>query len=128
MLRLGVEEGPEAVVLFREKQLGRFFSADEKKRLLHNDFKALLTVYHNEVNWPSMSNAPSLLSSITVSCLLYAGEQDQVYDGAKEAGKHIQRASFVSIPGLGHGEVSERSDLILPHTKRFLSSVTRNEG
>jgi pimeloyl-ACP methyl ester carboxylesterase len=127
MLRIGTEEGPEAIVSFREKQLGRTLSTEEKKRLLDNDFKALQAAYHNESNWPSTGDAPALLSSITVPCLLYAGEQDPVYDGAKEAVKHIQNARFISFPGLDHGQGSTRSDLVLPHVKRFLSSFTRKE-
>jgi hypothetical protein len=50
-----------------------------------------------------------------------------MHDGAKEAVKHIQHASFVSIPGLEHGDVFERSDLVIPHAKKFLSSDTGNE-
>ena len=90
-------------------------------RLLGNDFEALRAFRQNVSGWPSTGD---LLSSITAPCLLYAGERDPFHDGAKEATKHIQHASFVSIPGLTHTETFNRSDLILPHAKRFLSSVT----
>jgi pimeloyl-ACP methyl ester carboxylesterase len=121
MLRLGDEEGPEAVISLQEKTLGRAASAEEKKRLLDSDFKALLTVYQNFISWPTTDD---LLPSITVPCLLYAGERDPFHDGAKEAAKHIQHASFLSVPGLEHTETFEHSDLVLPHAKRFLRSVT----
>ena len=45
-------------------------------------------------------------------------------DGVKEAAKHIADASFISIPGLGHGEAFYRCDPILLHAKRFLPRVT----
>lgn len=41
MLRLGAEKGPEEVVSIREKAIGRPLSAEEKKPLLENDYKAL---------------------------------------------------------------------------------------
>jgi pimeloyl-ACP methyl ester carboxylesterase len=72
-------------------------------------------------------DASDLLPSITVPCLLYAGERDPMHDGVKEAAKHIQNASFVSIPGLMHTETFVHSDFILPYVKRFLSSVARKE-
>ncbi|MCJ7608518.1 hypothetical protein MUP00_02455 [Candidatus Bathyarchaeota archaeon] len=88
------------------------------------DYDALTVVYQNVLTWPT---ADDLLPSITAPCLLYAGEKDPMHDGTKEAVKHIQHASFVSIPGLEHGDVFERSDLVIPHAKKFLSSDTGNE-
>jgi pimeloyl-ACP methyl ester carboxylesterase len=120
MLRLGAEEGPEAVVSFQEKTLGRPATTEEKSRVLDNDYKALYALYQNLHGWSAEGD---LLPGIKASCLLYAGERDAYYDGAKEAVKHIQHANFVSIPGLMHSEVFVRSDLILPHAERFLRNA-----
>jgi hypothetical protein len=67
----------------------------------------------NFLTWPPIDY---LLPSVTAPCLLYAGERGAV--------KIIPHATFVSIPSLVHTEAFVRSDLILPHVKRFLSSVT----
>jgi pimeloyl-ACP methyl ester carboxylesterase len=125
MICLGAEKGSEAVVSLQEKTLGRAASAEDKSRWLESDYKALHAVYTlNLAVWP---RTDVMLSSITVPCLLYAGELDVLHDGTKEAAKHIPHGSFFSVPGLGHEEVFERSDLVLPHAKKLLSSVTSKE-
>jgi pimeloyl-ACP methyl ester carboxylesterase len=121
-IRLGAEKGPEAVIVFREKTLGRVESDEGKQRIRGNDYKALYALSQNHAKWPSTGD---LLSGISVPCLLYAGERDAFFDGAKEAAKHIPNASFISLSGLDHGGAFfSARDLILPHVKRFLSRVT----
>ena len=131
MLRFGIEEGPEAVAILSEKALGRAALPEEKERWRNNDCTALSALFQNMMpldwnleTWPAMDH---LLPSITVPCLLYAGEKDPFHDGAKEAAKHIQHAGFFSVPGLEHTETFEHSELVLPHAKRFLSNVTAKE-
>jgi pimeloyl-ACP methyl ester carboxylesterase len=86
---------------------GRAVSAEDKRRWLNSDYEALHAVYTlNLAIWPA-TDIP--LSSIRVPCLLYAGELDVLYDGAKKAAQHIQSGTFISIPGLGHEEVFEQS-------------------
>lgn len=92
--------------------------------LFDNDFKALRAFSLARAGWPATAD---MLSSVTVPCLLYAGDRDPFHDGAKEAAKHIQHASFVSIPGLAHMEVFPHSELILPHAKSFLLTATRRQ-
>ena len=130
MIRLAAEQGPEAVVSFREKALGRTLSAEEKKSILDNDYKALYAFRQNRSNWHTAINQSTndLLSSITVPCLLYAGECCPCHEGAKEAAKHIHQGSFMSFPGLDHYQGFMRSNLVLPHVKKFLTSVTRKES
>ena len=71
MIRLGAEKGPEAVVSLQEKTLGRATSAEDKRRWLDSDYKALHAVYAlNLAVWPATD---VLLSSITVPCLLLHG-------------------------------------------------------
>jgi pimeloyl-ACP methyl ester carboxylesterase len=121
MLRLGAEEGPQAVISLQERTLGRAVSTVEKKRVLDNDYKALFALYQNLSSWPATDD---LLSAITAPCLLYAGGRDAYHDGAREAAKHIQHAGFLSVPGLEHTETFDHSELVLPHAKKLLSNVT----
>ena len=56
-------------------------------------------------------------------CRLYVGEADFLYEGVKECVQQMPNATFVSFPGLDHGQTSRRSDLVLPHVTEFLSKV-----
>ena len=77
-----------------------------------------------------MSHAPDasdILSSISVPCFLYAGDQDFVHDDMKQAATVIPHARFVSLPGLDHGTAifsPHGRDSIIPHVKQFLSRVS----
>ncbi|MCW4037969.1 MAG: alpha/beta hydrolase [Candidatus Bathyarchaeota archaeon] len=123
-LRLGAEQGPEAVIAFWEKTLGRPESDYEKQKIRGNDYKALLALGRNLSQWPSIGD---LLSQIAVPCLLYAGERDPFPIKMKEAAKRIPDARFVSLPGLNHREAfreAQARNIILPHVKRFLTRVS----
>ena len=69
-----------------------------------------------------MSN---VLSAMKMPCLIYLGEEDNRYAGARECVRHIPNGTFVSLPGLNHNEAYIRSDLVLPHITKFLSDVSR---
>ena len=63
------------------------------------------------------------LPSLTVPCLVFAGDQDPMYLGAKAASEVIPNSTFVSLPGLGHIAAAYRGDLVLPHIVNFLAKV-----
>jgi pimeloyl-ACP methyl ester carboxylesterase len=67
---------------------------------------------------------PETLARLTAPALLYAGDADSLYDGAKQAAAEAPDARFVALPGLNHGQASARGDLILPLVLPFLSQVT----
>jgi hypothetical protein len=53
---------------------------------------------------------------------VHVGERDTtVHDQARRAPAGLPRVTFVSLPGLGHGEAIARGDLALPHSQRFLA-------
>ena len=120
-LRAGAEEGPEAFISLQEKHLGRRVTDGERREMLEYDYEALYAAWLSMLEWPATGD---LLSSITVPCFLYAGDKDAYHDGAREAVRHLWQGSFLSLPGLVHAEAFSRSDLVLPHVKRFLKSVT----
>ncbi len=89
-----------------------------KARAIRNDLQALVAAAQDR---PDLSD---LLPTLSVPCLVYAGEADEpVYCPAKECVSQIANGTFFSLPGLSHGQVYSRSDLILPHVIRFLRSV-----
>ncbi len=62
---------------------------------------------------------------MTMPCLLYVGEADGLFEGAKECVKHMPNVTFASFPDLDHGQTSRRSDLVLSHVEKLLRSVVQ---
>jgi pimeloyl-ACP methyl ester carboxylesterase len=116
LVRYGVENGPEGFVAMWEENFGMLSSA-EKKRMLAYDYEALLVVAQDR------ESLEDVLPMMRMPCLLYVGEMDEVFPLARECAKQIANVTFVTLPGLDHGEASERSDEVLPHIRRFLSAV-----
>ena len=71
---------------------------------------------------------PEILPHVKVPCLLFVGEADGSFKGAKEASAMIPGARFVSFPGLGHIETGARPDLVLPLILAFLADVDGARG
>lgn len=114
-----LRNGIEAYVANMEANSGPI-EAGRKSRLLENDHEALIAA----ISAPRGTTG-EVLPKITMPCLLYVGEADGFYDGVQKAQQHIQGVTYVSFPGLNHGEVSQMSDVVLPHVTRFLQGVTQ---
>lgn len=69
---------------------------------------------------------PSLegdVRGLNMPVLIITGEKDpSVFDQATETAKRIPNATLAVLPGLGHLQGFERSDLALPHLRRFFES------
>ncbi len=83
-----------------------------------NDLDALAALA--SAQWPSVED---ILPTMTVPCLIFVGEDDSSYAGAKRAAGIMPNATFVGLPGLDHIETAYRNDLVLPHVCRFLADV-----
>jgi pimeloyl-ACP methyl ester carboxylesterase len=66
------------------------------------------------------------LSTFSVPCLLFVGENDPSHDGARRCADEMRNATFVSIPGADHLQAVIQPDLVLPHVKRFLAGVAQS--
>ena len=93
-----------------------------KARLLTNDMQALIAVRTQRLASPGFA---AILPSMTMPCLLFAGEADPAYPANKEFVTRMPNATFFSLPGLGHSDTLFRSDLVLPHVTRFLRTVNQ---
>ena len=92
-----------------------------RTRLFENDPEALLASTAGSSGAPSFEPA---LARLSVPVLIYAGDHDQpIHDEAARAAAGKAHVTFVSLPGLNHGEVSRRSDIVLPHVQPFLTDV-----
>jgi pimeloyl-ACP methyl ester carboxylesterase len=118
---VALEQGMEAYLGFLEKVSGPI-PPIARKRLLENDPLALSAMTRAFHEWAGIGD---ILSKILVPCLIYAGEADPLYGGAREGAAHIPAARFISLPGLDHFGALFASDLVLPHVKEFLAEKDR---
>lgn len=123
-LREAPENPMEFVVAAREKRTGAPIPPAQRAALLANDARAYLIYARKSRNIIS-PKAEEVLPRIKIPCLLFAGEIDRWFPSAKESAARISGARFVSLPGLDHGQVLERIDLVLPHVKEFLAQVSK---
>lgn len=121
-LELSVKSGINAYITFLEKIYGTL-SPEMKASELANDPQALLTMFKSTVAWPSVEN---ILPAITTPCLVFAGDADPRYAGARECSLHMPKATFISFPHLNHLQCLDRSDLVLPHVKKFLAEASKS--
>jgi pimeloyl-ACP methyl ester carboxylesterase len=93
-----------------------------KDRLVKNDVEALIALPTKALQSPGFAE---ILPTMTMPCLLFAGEDDPNYAKNKECIRSMPNVTFFSLPGLGHVDVLFRSDLVLPHIAQFLAKATR---
>lgn len=118
-MRAGGMEGYLAELERREGRLPEPI----RTRLFDNDPAALLASTTGSSGSPSFEAA---LGRLTIPVLVYAGDRDQpIHNAAARGAAGKPYVIFVSLPGLNHGEVSRRSDVVLPHVIPFLADVTR---
>ena len=92
----------------------------ERDKWKNTDFDALIAYCSNYENIGMAEYLPTL----TVPCLLYAGEDDTYpHSTAKACAEIMQNALFVSLPGLNHGGAFRSKDKILPHVLKFLENL-----
>ena len=113
---------PEAAMKGREQSLGRHLTPEERNEFLSADIEAQIALSASAPEWTFNDRD---LAGVSQPCLLYCGDRDPFHTGAKEGANHIPQARFVSLPGLEHGPVFFRSDLVLPHVKEFLAEVSK---
>ena len=100
---------------------GDAISPERKAQLLANDPQSIIGASLGLINRPDLSQ---VLPTMTMPCLVYAGDADGLHVGAEECVKHMPNVTWLSLPDLDHTLAMERSDLLLPHVTNFLSSVT----
>lgn len=113
-LRVAIERGPEAFVAEWEAG-GPPLPAAERERMLGYDYEALLLVAQDR------ESNETVLRAMTMPCLYYAGDRDEVYPLTCQAAARMPNVTFVTLPGLDHIEVINRPDLVVPLVKSFLA-------
>ena len=114
--------GMEAYVSNQEASSGVKLDPDRRARLRDNDYEALIAAISAPRAIPGIEET---ITKLPMPCMLYVGEADAFHPGVEEASKVIPGVTYASFPGLDHGEVSMRSDVVLPPVTEFLSSVVQ---
>ena len=99
---------------------GEAISPERKAQLLANDPQSIVGASLGLKNRPDLSY---VLPTMTMPCLVYAGDADGLHVGAAECVKHMPNVTWVSLPGLDHSQAMERSEMVLPHVREFLKEV-----
>jgi pimeloyl-ACP methyl ester carboxylesterase len=117
----GRERGMDALVESWETSIGERFPEPGRTWMLDNDPLALDAEFRSAFLEGPIS--PDL-SRWTTPCLIYAGEGDELHDGAARAAAEIPRATFISLPGHTHFSAERVGDELLPRVLAFLRSAS----
>ena len=117
-----LKKGMAAVIAMMEKALGSKMTPWLKATLAANDLEAIVAFFSAKHWRLSLEDA---LHNMTMPCLVFAGEADPLYSGARDCVKSIPNGTFISLPGFGHSGVMSQSNLLLPHITKFLSRVSQ---
>lgn len=85
---------------------------------LANDPLALAAMREATADEPGLAEA---VMAISVPLLLYAGEHDTAFAGARRAAAAIPGATFVPLAGCDHAQAFQEAPAILPHVRAFLN-------
>lgn len=124
MLEEAAEKGMDVWLAYREKMVGKLTEA-QKARQLANDPRALLTMRAALSEWPG---AEDLLPRLNIPVLIFVGDADPAYAGAREGAAKLPDATFLTVPGMNHDQALMHSELVIPHIKKFLAQVDNNIG
>ncbi len=92
-------------------------------RWLANDPEALAAV--------ALADRPSLeadLPSLYVPTLIYCGDRDPAYQGARQAAEVMPNVTFAPLPGLDHNGVVVASEVVVPRARTFLASLAASQA
>lgn len=95
-----------------------------KARISANDMDALTALWTMRMEEePHLEDA---LPKLRQPCLLLVAGEDGLRAEIETMSKRLPKGTFVVVPGIDHIAAFMRSDLTLPHIKRFLATLPRN--
>jgi pimeloyl-ACP methyl ester carboxylesterase len=114
------EQGPEAVIALFEGSMNGPLPSNWRGALLANDYEALIAC----AEFNDRMGLEAILHSVKAPCLIFAGDEDASFKGAKRASELIPNATFISLHG---GHMAPYMPLVLPHVRKFLKRAGREE-
>jgi pimeloyl-ACP methyl ester carboxylesterase len=110
--------GPEAMLKAYEQ--GGPMPSFMKEHILANDSRAMVAICRSMMAEKSLLED---LSQMKMPFLIFAGDKDFTYTGAKESADLLPNAIFISLAGLDHYMAGGSPGLIVPQIKEFLKSA-----
>jgi pimeloyl-ACP methyl ester carboxylesterase len=120
ILKAGQEGGPSASIAWVESFEGAPIAEFRRKGYYEMDFQALAALY--EVMSLELAHGLSL-HPVGVPCLIFAGERDEFYAGAKRSSQELLNARFVSLSGIEHIQAFAETSIVIPEVRKFLAEV-----
>jgi pimeloyl-ACP methyl ester carboxylesterase len=96
--------------------------AARKAMFMANDTEALAAFISSE---DYTLSSEEVLPTMSMPCLVYAGENDWGYSRVKKCAQSMPNATFVSLPNLDHVGAALHSSIILPHITKFLEKASQ---
>src|SRR5262249_43227642 len=96
---------------------GAYFTPALRARMLGTDVEALRALSTDR------ASLEDVLPTMRLPCLLFAGDADPRFARVQQCASGLPEATFFALPGCGHIAACARSDLVLPHLKRFLDRL-----
>jgi pimeloyl-ACP methyl ester carboxylesterase len=106
---------PAAFLALVERIYGPYTTPAIRAGLMANDLKALLALTQDR------ASLAHVLPTMSMPCLLFAGESDPRLPRVQECLKDLTNGTFFLLPSCDHVAAFARSDLVLPHVTRFLA-------
>ncbi|MGH2528582.1 MAG: alpha/beta fold hydrolase [Actinomycetota bacterium] len=116
----GKQHGMVAFVETWESSIGERFPEPTRTWMLENDPLALDAELRSAFVEGPISRD---LTKWNVSCLIYAGEEDEMHEDAARAASEIPGATFVSLPGHTHFSAERVADQLLPQVLELFRSA-----
>lgn len=107
----------DAFAAMMDQVIGDRFTPAMRTRMLGNDLDALRALTQDRE-----SNA-DVLPTMTMPCLLYAGELDPRFAQVWRCTSDLLNATFFGLPQCDHIAGLTSSELVIPHLKAFLLKV-----
>ncbi|MFH0850208.1 MAG: alpha/beta hydrolase [Candidatus Bathyarchaeota archaeon] len=114
-------KGNEAIIREMEEMSGGRLSEQERKYYMKLDTEAVTAI----IRLNERLGYEEFIPKVKTPTLLYCGDKDYYFPGAKRCAEIMSNARFVSLPGLDHGEAFDRVDLVLPYVLNFLKNIDK---
>lgn len=110
------KKGPQATIELIEEMSNRPISECWKSILLKSDFEALSTMLETK----EQLGLEAMLPSVKIPILIYVGDIDHAYEGAKRASELMPNATLLTLHG---NHMTPYLEKALPHIRKFLKNV-----
>jgi pimeloyl-ACP methyl ester carboxylesterase len=109
-----------ALVETWESSIGETFPEPGRTWMLDNDPLALDALLRSSLEEGPISDD---LTKWKIPCLIYAGAEDEMHEGAARAAREIPGAIFLSLPGHTHLSAERVADELLPDVIRLFGTA-----